>query len=124
MDLFTEIRGGGGQPDFDAVFGGKPSPSSSSSRPAATSALRSGMGEMLVPVAASPLASSTDPALSSSPGQGLTSDVESSLVKAAENLSEASPPHDSSLSSHLPPPLPPSSSSPPSPPLPPLQQLI
>ena len=78
MDLFQEIRGG--QPDFDSVFGQN---QSSLQKPQPQ---LGGMGEILQPIAVSPLAAQQ---MTSQPEvKGLTSDVESSLVRAAENLSE------------------------------------
>ncbi len=76
MDLFTEIRGSGGRTSFDAVFS-SPMPSQGPNewdggilRPQAAGPLVS--QELLEPVKATP---------------GLGEDVESSLVKAAANLS-------------------------------------
>ena len=76
VDLFQEIRGG--QPDFDSVFG------STSGQPKAPMG-NSSMGEILQPMALGPLAQQPT---SKPEAKGLTSDVESSLVRAAENLSE------------------------------------
>ena len=78
MDLFQEIRGG--QPDFDSVFGQN---QSSLQKPQPQ---LGGMGEILQPTAVSPLAAQQT--TSQPEVKGLTSDVESSLVRAAENLSE------------------------------------
>ena len=77
VDLFQEIRGG--QPDFDSVFG---STSGHQRMPVGHST----MGEILLPTATGPLA--TQQTMSKPEAKGLTSDVESSLVRAAENLSE------------------------------------
>ena len=76
MDLFTEIRGR--QPDFDAVFGGG---SSSSVR-----LHGSNLGDILQPTAVGAHASLS--AGTHTRDTRLTTDVESSLAKAAENLSE------------------------------------
>ena len=88
MDLFTEIRGKP-QPDFDSVFGGGSSSSvmGVQSGPLGATPLMGGGGGLLTPEAVGAHAS-----LKQTPGgqvvSGLTSDVESSLVRAAENLSE------------------------------------
>jgi hypothetical protein len=87
VDLFTEIRGKP-QPDFDSVFGGGSSSSvmGVQSGPLGATPLMGGGGGLLTPEAVGAHAS-----LKQTPGgqvvSGLTSDVESSLVRAAENLS-------------------------------------
>ena len=88
MDLFSEIRGKP-QPDFDSVFGSGSSPSvmGVQSGPPGTTPLMGGGGGLLTPEAVGAHAS-----VKQMPGgqvvSGLTTDVESSLVRAAENLSE------------------------------------
>lgn len=90
VDLFTEIRGSGA--NFDAVFGSSETsipPTSQSITP-----MRFGIGDILQPEAAGPLAS--QPAKSPASPR-LTNDVDSSLQKAAANLSMS--PSTSSISS-------------------------
>jgi hypothetical protein len=92
VDLFSEIRGKP-QPDFDSVFGGSGVPSSSSSSSSAAAALRGspsrplmggGGGHLLTPEAVGAHASLQHTL--SPQAAGLTKDVDSSLVQAAENL--------------------------------------
>ena len=80
VDLFSEIRGKP-QPDFDSVFGSSGVPVTSSA-PAAKPLMG---GDLLTPVAVGVhknMQRSQSPLLE----PGLTSDVDSSLVRAAENL--------------------------------------
>ena len=82
VDLFSEIRGKP-QPDFDSVFGKSGAPFSSAVQ-SSPSNLAMG-GDLLTPEAVGEHAK-----LQQEPSQsltGLTSDVESSLALAAENLS-------------------------------------
>lgn len=81
VDLFTEIRGSGA--NFDAVFGSTVEATHPAPQPA-TSMNQFGMGQILQPQAAGPLASQY-PATSQTPR--LTKDVDSSLANAAANLS-------------------------------------
>ena len=84
MDLFTEIRGG--QPDFDAVFGQHAQPQP---KPPTAVAMGNGLGGMLQPMAVG-VHAAQQTTMSPQPlpvGLG-TTDVESSLTKAAENLSK------------------------------------
>lgn len=85
VDLFTEIRGKP-QPDFDSVFGSSgPTPSSSSAavhlQGTASKPLMG--GDLLTPEAVGPHASMQHVPQATT---GLTKDVNTSLVRAAENL--------------------------------------
>ena len=87
MDLFSEIRG----VNFDNVFGStaQPQPSASpfaNSSPQGPSTAPPLMGGILQPQAVGPMASSGTPPQP----KRLTKDVESSLARAAENLSMSS----------------------------------
>ena len=96
VDLFKELRGG---PNFDSVFGQSSSPQNSFPAPASTapppSANSSGgllpaaMGDMLTPQAVGIQAeiAAQEKKMDQQP-LGLTTDVESSLARAAANLSE------------------------------------
>ena len=82
VDLFSEIRL---QPDFDNVFGGQQQVSNSSLvKPASVGTGQFTMGGVLQPVAVGPLASKE---LVSPQPVKLTKDVDSSLERAAANLS-------------------------------------
>jgi hypothetical protein len=84
VDLFSEIRGKP-QPDFDSVFGSSSVPSATSSLAVHSSPSRPVMGGVLL----TPEAVGVHATMQLSPQHmaGLTSDVDSSLVRAAENLS-------------------------------------
>ena len=88
VDLFSEIRGRP-QPDFDSVFGGSGGPPASSMGVVqGTTSTQSVMGGgVLTPEAVGPHASLQQSA-GAQGAPGLTTDVESSLVRAAENLCE------------------------------------
>ena len=80
VDLFTEIRGKP-QPDFDSVFG-----STTASQGIRSKSLMG--GGILTPEAVGVHASMQPSFNSSQDVSGLTTDVESSLARAAENLCE------------------------------------
>ena len=83
VDIFTEIRGG--QPDFDAVFGGQ----HGQTQPKPLLAMGNGLGGMLEPMAVGAHAAQQTTFPPEAQPTGLSGiDVESSLTKAAENLSE------------------------------------
>ena len=85
VDLFSEIRGKP-QPDFDSVFGSSGVPVTSSAPAVQDIPAKPLMGgDLLTPVAVGVHANMQR---SQSPlhDPGLTSDVDSSLVRAAENL--------------------------------------
>ena len=86
MDIFTEIRGG--QPDFDAVFGQHGQPVSQT-RPKPPLPIGNGLGGILEPTAVGAHAAKQSSLPPPPQPVGLGGiDVESSLTKAAENLSE------------------------------------
>lgn len=86
VDLFTEIRGKP-QPDFDSVFGGLGGAKSSMATVQSSPSRPPVGGYLLTPEAVGVHANMKQPMIQVPPG--LTQDVDTSLVMAAENLCES-----------------------------------